>query len=128
MRKFHFMILLFLMINALTIFMSTEAAGLTRRPIPISLPAPEISFGVPYNSDWLGGLAVVDFMIGTDGTITRVELIKSSGDAAVDAEIVNTVWNWTFEPALENGVAVPSSYRKSIRCIVDKTSETDLRP
>lgn len=89
--------------------------GLSRRPIPISVSEPTIPKSSLNNQNWSGGRATVAYTIGTDGSIVSVELLASSGDEAADQAAINAAWSWSFEPALDNGVPVQYSGKKSIR-------------
>lgn len=89
--------------------------GESRRPIPISVSEPTIPKSSLNNQNWSGGRATVAYTIGTDGSIVSVELLASSGDEAADQAAINAAWSWSFEPALDNGVPVQYSGKKSIR-------------
>ena len=93
--------------------------GESRRPIPISVSEPTIPKSSLNNQSWSGGRATVAYTIGTDGSIVSVELLASSGDAAADQAAVNAAWSWYFEPALDNGVPVQYSGKKSIRIDIE---------
>lgn len=93
--------------------------GESRLPIPVSVSEPTIPKSSLNNQSWSGGRATVAYTIGTDGSIVSVELLASSGDAAADQAAVNAAWSWYFEPALDNGVPVQYSGKKSIRIDIE---------
>lgn len=50
------------------------------------------------------GWVVVRLDVGADGCPTRVELIHSSGDDALDRAAITTIRHWRLRPALAGGV------------------------
>src|ERR1700743_1449685 len=96
------------------------AAGLTRTidfklatallgPKPISRPKPLW----PAHVAWLiSGFCDIDFMVETDGSVSKAEVISSGPNQLFDETCLNTVRSWTFQPAMRRGepVAAPQFY------------------
>lgn len=61
----------------------------------------------PKNSQTLGeqGIVTVNAYVRPNGRATRVKLVNSSGYADLDTAAIQTVMNWKFIPAMENGEA-----------------------
>lgn len=57
-----------------------------------------------------GEQGVVLFMlyVGADGQVKRFQLTQSSGYADLDAHVRAAAMGWRYQPAMRNGVAVPS--------------------
>lgn len=51
----------------------------------------------------LEGEALLRLHVAVDGQVTKVEIVRSSGHAILDAEAVTTVRSWRGEPATQNG-------------------------
>jgi TonB family protein len=56
--------------------------------------------------DTASGTARVEVQVGPDGHVISVQLIASSGDAAVDNAALDAARNSTFAPATNNGIPV----------------------
>ena len=56
------------------------------------------------------GTVQVLIHVASDGAVESVELVGSSGSAALDEAGVSAVEKWRFVPALREGVPVPSVY------------------
>jgi protein TonB len=54
------------------------------------------------------GPVIISFTIGVDGAVIHTELERSV--PLLDEAALAAVKQWKFEPALSNGVAVPSTY------------------
>lgn len=67
-------------------------------------PAPDY----PWNARRRGieGRVVIRLEVAADGCPTQVELIHSSGDAALDRAALTTLWHWRLRPAMADGVPV----------------------
>src|ERR1700744_545002 len=55
------------------------------------------------------GAVVIDATVKADGSVKRVKLYRSSGFDDLDNAAANTVRNWKFVPAMDNGVATEGS-------------------
>ncbi|MFT4247116.1 MAG: energy transducer TonB [Pseudomonas sp.] len=66
----------------------------------------------------IGGKSVLKVTIGTEGTVTDIQLVQGSGQAALDASAQKRVREeWKFKPATRNGqpvaqtIQVPVDFR-----------------
>ncbi|WP_045727572.1 energy transducer TonB [Xanthomonas sp. GPE 39] len=55
----------------------------------------------------LGGKVVLKVVVGVQGKPTEVNVVSSSGQAALDTAAQQAVHEWMFNPATRNGQAVP---------------------
>ena len=55
------------------------------------------------------GTVLLRLYIATDGSVTRVEALRSSGVAVLDSAAIAALARWHFLPAEENGQAVAST-------------------
>jgi periplasmic protein TonB len=88
---------------------NSQESGLGEGDISIALgtyfprPQPSLSTMSPGSS----GDVVLDAVIGEDGRISKLTVVKSLGDA-IDKVVIATVQTWTYTPAKRNGTPVPS--------------------
>ena len=61
------------------------------------------------------GLVVLRVRVDVSGRVTSIEIVRSSGHAALDAAAANTVRGWRGTPALRNGVPEQTSWELPIR-------------
>ena len=61
------------------------------------------------------GVVEMRFTINTDGTVQKLEIIRSSGYSILDASAYNAGRNWRFEPATRGGQAVEAILRVPVR-------------
>ena len=59
----------------------------------------------------IGGLVMLDLTVGTDGKPTKVQLMGSSGQPALDRSALEGVKSWQFEPATRGGKPVLQGIR-----------------
>ncbi|SNV56463.1 TonB family C-terminal domain [Veillonella rodentium] len=69
-------------------------------PVAVSTPAVDSAVLDAYSGDIHG--IDVQFTIKENGAVDDVKLLTSSGDAAVDASIVDAVSSWRFKPASDS--------------------------
>ncbi len=50
------------------------------------------------------GVTVVHYVVSSDGTVKKVDVVKSSGAPGLDHEVVNKVKDWKFRPMGREGV------------------------
>ena len=55
------------------------------------------------------GVARFVLYLGADGRVQRFQLTQSSGYAELDADVRAAAMGWRYQPAMRNGVAVPST-------------------
>jgi TonB family protein len=61
------------------------------------------------------GETLLRITVLSDGTVGDVEVVRTSGDAALDAAALSAARSWRFRPALEAGVPVTDVFFKSVR-------------
>lgn len=84
----------------------TRGARATAQPLPV----------IPdeLRQDYLNEAATVRFHIGADGS-TVVELLKPTQNPRLNRILLDTLKNWRFQPAMQDGKAVASIEDKTIR-------------
>ncbi len=78
------------------------APGYERGPSLLAGPAPVYPIEAALNGD--EGLATITFVIGRDGAVHDLKLLSASGKYFGD-HLLLAAAQWTFEPALRDGVA-----------------------
>jgi protein TonB len=63
----------------------------------------------------LEGRVSLRVRIDASGDVTSVEVVESSGHGVLDRAAAGAAWHWEFEPALRDGVAVPSEIVRAVR-------------
>lgn len=58
------------------------------------------------------GSVVCRITVESDGTVSSVEVVESSGYSAFDEAAVSAMYSWQFKPAKRNGTAVRSTARQ----------------
>lgn len=91
---------------------ATEQRAATAAPSvsdlrPISMPAPK--FPVEALRAGQSGSVLVEYTVGTDGTVTAARVVRSNPARIFDREAVNAVRKWRFQP-----VASPVTTRREI--------------
>lgn len=89
--------------NAATAAAAPSAADLR----PISMPAPK--FPVEALRAGTSGSVLVEYTVGTDGTVTAARVVKATPARVFDREAVNAVRKWRFQP-----VSAPITTRREI--------------
>lgn len=67
-------------------------------------PAPDYPWSARRRG--IEGRVVIRLEVAADGCPTQVELVHSSGDAALDRAALTTLWHWRLLPAMADGVPV----------------------
>lgn len=62
----------------------------------------------------MSGWVEVRFIVGTDGKVSEVTVLRSDPARLFDREATRAVQQWLFEPAQRNGVKVPSTLSRRI--------------
>ncbi len=57
----------------------------------------------------VGGEVILSLAVGVEGTPTQVQLVRGSGNDALDQAAVQGVRNWKFKPATRGGQPQPTS-------------------
>jgi protein TonB len=68
-----------------------------------SYPSPQPSYPDAAQLNGEQGDVLVDVFVGTSGKPRKLRINKSSGYSDLDAAAVETVANWRFIPAMQNG-------------------------
>lgn len=85
---------------------------------PVAVYTPDIDYDVvEYYEGGVSGVNV-RFDINEDGDVENVELLSSTGDSVVDAEIVDTIATWQYEPA-RDGRGNPVETSKTVYIDLD---------
>jgi protein TonB len=74
---------------------------------PISMPAPK--FPADALRAGTAGSVLVEYTVGTDGTVTAARVVKATPARVFDREAVNAVRKWRFQP-----VSAPVTTRREI--------------
>ncbi|MDE2238334.1 MAG: energy transducer TonB [Rhodospirillales bacterium] len=61
------------------------------------------------------GVARFVLRLGADGRVQNFQLTQSSGYADLDANVRAAAMGWRYQPAMRNGIAVPSTVRFFVR-------------
>lgn len=97
----------------LSIGVVTSIAAPYSAPEPISTPSFDTDVLEGYSGD-VGGVNV-QYTIETDGSVSDVHLLGSTGSDAVDAAIEESVSSWQYKPATDSdGNPVESTKTKYI--------------
>ena len=63
----------------------------------------------------VGGTAVFNVQVGSEGKPVEVKLLGSSGQPALDAAAEKAIHNWVFQAATRNGKPVPQGIQVPVR-------------
>jgi len=74
-------------------------------PVGVSTPSPEIP-GRLSAALQTNPTVIVSLLIGPNGQVEKVKLVRRSGNSQLDDVLVNTVKNWRYQPVTKNKVAV----------------------
>ena len=74
---------------------------------PVSMPAPK--YPADALRDRTSGSVLVEYTVGTDGTVTAARVVRSQPARIFDREAVNAVKKWRFQP-----VSAPVTTRREI--------------
>ncbi len=75
-----------------------------KKPQPKNNPKPV--YPAQARAQELEGQVLVEALVGADGRVEEVKLIKSSGHSILDEAALRTARQWTFSPAEQRGQAV----------------------
>ncbi len=92
---------------------ASEAGALVEpSPIPGHNKAP--TYPLIAHRRGLEGTVVVLLEISATGEVTAAHIVQSSGSSLLDDAALLQLSQWQFAPAMREGTAVASSYRKSV--------------
>ena len=61
------------------------------------------------------GTTTVKFMVNTEGSVSDVQVVNSSGHDALDQAAIRCASAWRYKPALENGEPVPAPWTTNVQ-------------
>jgi TonB family protein len=64
------------------------------------------------------GTTALSYRIGDDGSVTKVEIRKSSGDAALDKAAVTCVKSWQYTPAVLDEKPIAIAWRNDVKWVI----------
>ncbi|HWA90984.1 MAG TPA: TonB family protein [Rhizomicrobium sp.] len=81
----------------------------------------------PHAAVWNGseGKAIVSFRVATDGTVKSPRIVRSTGDAELDAAGLACVAGWHYVPATNEGTPVEVEWRAQVAWRMHDTGEPD---
>ena len=71
------------------------------RPVAVSTPSPKL-----YRSQRLQQTVILMALIGHNGNVEKVRMLKKSGNKKIDSVITQTIMKWKYKPAEKDGVKV----------------------
>lgn len=89
-----------------------SGGGVTEGPQILSREEPVYPSAA--RSAGISGTTVVGFIIEADGSVSSAWVEQSSGNSSLDSAAVQSVQNWRFIPARQNGIPVQSRSRVPI--------------
>ena len=89
-----------------------SGGGVTEGPQILSREEPVYPSAA--RSAGISGTTVVGFIIEADGSVSSAWVEQSSGSSSMDSAAVQSVQNWRFVPARQNGIPVQSRSRVPI--------------
>lgn len=89
-----------------------SSGGVTEGPQILSREEPVYPSAA--RSAGISGTTVVGFIIEADGSVSSAWVEQSSGNSSLDSAAVQSVQNWRFVPARQNGIPVQSRSRVPI--------------
>jgi protein TonB len=103
---------------------ATPAPAPPAPPKPKGITAP-VSIGISHNCGRAypavaqrlnqQGITTVRFTVNTDGSVSNVRVVKSSGHEMLDDAATGCASAWRYRPALENGQPVPASWTANVQ-------------
>jgi len=105
---------------------SGGSRGMGLQPGAILNINPRIKYPLHAQQRSMQGTVVVLIHIGTDGSCTDVELIKSSGYQELDDEVLGSVQHWRFQPPTKGGMAVEGTYKHTVIFGADRALTDDF--
>lgn len=84
-------------------------------PVADPKACPQPAYPIPAMRRGMQGVVTLLVAVDAEGRVTQVRLLESSGHGILDRAAQDAVAKWVFEPATENGEAVPGAARVPIR-------------
>ena len=90
-----------------------------------AVDAPPPEYPLELACDGIGGRVELMITVGTDGSVTRADMQRSSGQAALDDAALEAVRAWRFRAATYNGQPVETQVAVPITFNVPPTEPED---
>lgn len=90
-----------------------------------AVDAPPPEYPLELACDGIGGRVELMITVGTDGSVTRADMQRSSGQAALDEAALEAVRGWRFRAATYNGQPVETQVAVPITFNVPPTEPED---
>ena len=84
-------------------------------PVPDPQACPQPAYPIPAMRRGMQGVVTLLVAVDSEGRVTQVRLLESSGHGILDRAAQDAVAKWIFQPATEDGEAVPGAARVPIR-------------
>lgn len=84
-------------------------------PAPDPTACPQPAYPIPAMRRGMQGVVTLLVAVDADGKVTQVRVLESSGHGILDRAAQDAVAKWIFQPATEDGEAVPGAARVPIR-------------
>lgn len=104
----------------------SDAANAVTASIPVAVSRPAFLeppqaplYPRSMRSRGLGGVVIVEVLIGAKGNQTELEVAKSSGLPALDQSALSAVRKWRFKPHAVNGINVASRVHIPVRFAIN---------
>lgn len=104
----------------------SDAANAVAASIPVAVSTPAFleppqapHYSRSMRSRGLGGVVIVEVLIGAKGNQTELEIAKSSGLPALDQSALSAVRKWRFKPHAVNGINVASRVHIPVRFAIN---------
>ena len=104
----------------------SDAANAVAASIPVAVSTPAFleppqapHYPRSMRSRGLGGVVIVEVLIGAKGNQTELEIAKSSGLPALDQSALSAVRKWRFKPHAVNGINVASRVHIPVRFAIN---------
>ena len=91
------------------------AASVRIDPVPDPKACPQPAYPIPAMRRGMQGVVTLLVAVDAMGRVTQVRLLESSGHGILDRAAQDAVAEWIFQPATEDGEAVPGAARVPIR-------------
>jgi protein TonB len=73
------------------------------------------------------GIVALSYVVGVDGTVIKVDIVKSSGYKRLDAAASQQVLKWRFKPATLDGKPIEQTITKSMRFSLSNEEATSSK-
>lgn len=74
------------------------------------------------------GVTFLGFKIMTDGTVSAIKVMGSSGSKLLDQAAVQCASHWHYRPAIKNGQLAESDWKASVRWVLPSIAQREAAP